>query len=368
MGGELDRAELVADPARDDDSLTGRPPLDDHSAAPVRGLTGTFPTLDRPIGRAHVCLMGVQPPGIAADAARKALPANQVARIGSMFLPRFRVRRAAARFLAALFVVLGLVGCSATPGATAPAATTPGATAPLAATPVATWPVSPEPLPEATSGSAEAGLTCGGRTFPASGLEAPTGAEKASGPEFDALRATLAKLASEFPGASGWSWRLAGRDASDATFLAQSNALEPPVWVSVEVTTGANGWQPGSMGQCNLRVVLSAEYGPASWALDPAFPAPTADTTELHLLVWEIACSSGSPATGRMSAPVIESTSSTVTITIGVRPLPAAPGTAFSCPMPKGTPASLRLAEPLGKRTLLDGGTVPPAPPSPAFG
>jgi hypothetical protein len=53
-----------------------------------------------------------------------------------------------------------------------------------------------------------------------------------------------------------------------------------------------------------------------------------------------------------------------VTITIGVRPLEVAPGTLLNCGGPPGTPASVRLSEPLGDRTLLDGGRVPPAPPS----
>lgn len=118
----------------------------------------------------------------------------------------------------------------------------------------------------------------------------------------------------------------------------------------------------------NPTSVMSPEFGPATWALDPAFPTPVADTSELRILVWERACSGGSPATGRISAPVVEYTSTAVTITIGVRPPEAAPGTAFGCPMPLGTPAILRLSEPLGRRTLLDGGIVPPAPPSPANG
>jgi hypothetical protein len=105
------------------------------------------------------------------------------------------------------------------------------------------------------------------------------------------------------------------------------------------------------------------QFGRAIWALDPAFVSPGSDATELHILVWEMACSSGSPATGRMSTPVIAYTATTVTITIGVRPL----GGPQACPGPPGTPATLRLAEPLGTRTLLDGGRVPPAPPSPAF-
>jgi hypothetical protein len=112
----------------------------------------------------------------------------------------------------------------------------------------------------------------------------------------------------------------------------------------------------------------SADFGPATWALDPAFPTPAADTSELHILVWERACSGGSLATGRISNPLVEYTSADVTITIGVRPLPVAPGQAMSCPGPPGTPASLRLSEPLGQRRLLDGGVLPPAPPRPLGG
>lgn len=108
---------------------------------------------------------------------------------------------------------------------------------------------------------------------------------------------------------------------------------------------------------------LAPEFGPATWALDPAFPAPGPTTDELHVLVWESTCSSGRPTTGRMSAPLIDAGPTTVTITIGVRPLSGLQG----CPGPPGTPALVKLTEPLGRRTLLDGGRVPPAPPTPAF-
>jgi hypothetical protein len=254
--------------------------------------------------------------------------------------------------LAIAIVLAGLVACTV---------------APAAATPLPTWPVSSEPLPMATSGLGDARATCGGRTFPASGLDAPTGAEHDAGPEFDALRATLTQFGSEFPVSAGWTWRLAGRDDTGAVFLAQTDAMGPPGWVSIEVAADASGWKPLNMGQCDPHLVLSPEFGPATWALDPAFPSPAPDSTELHLLVWEGDCSGGAPATGRMSAPVVGFTASTVTITIGVRPLPVPPGTALGCPLPPGTPASMELSEPVGHRTLLDGGHVPPAPPSPAF-
>lgn len=108
---------------------------------------------------------------------------------------------------------------------------------------------------------------------------------------------------------------------------------------------------------------IPADFGRATWALDPAFGAPSPTATELHLLVWERTCSSGRPTTGRMSAPVVEVSATTISITIGVRPLTDPP--LQTCPGPPGTPALIQLDAPLGDRTLLDGTTN--APPSPAF-
>jgi hypothetical protein len=106
---------------------------------------------------------------------------------------------------------------------------------------------------------------------------------------------------------------------------------------------------------------LPSGFGAASWAVDGAFPPPEASTTELHLLVWERACSGGAPASGRISAPVVAFGPTTVTITVGVRPLDVPAGYAVTCPGPPGTPAILRLSEPLRSRDLLDGGCTPPA-------
>src|SRR5258705_13468050 len=106
------------------------------------------------------------------------------------------------------------------------------------------------------------------------------------------------------------------------------------------------------MGGWVRRVVLSAESGPATGAPVPSFPAPAATTTQLHILVWEQACSGGSPATGRISAPVVEYAATSVTITLGVRPLQLAPGTAVTFPGPPRPPPTMTPAEPPGPRTL----------------
>lgn len=185
------------------------------------------------------------------------------------------------RLLAATLVLLGFSACS--PGASGPTGLqTAGAT-----TSPPTLPASPEPLPDATSPGTGAGLTCGGPTFPEAGLKAPIGAEKASGPEFDALRATLTAMASEFPGAASWSWRLVGQDATDTIFLAQTDSIEPNGMVAVDVSKGPNGWQPGNMGQGNLRVVRAADP-----RLDPDRGGPSGAPT-----------GAGAPASSKLVLP-----------------------------------------------------------------
>src|SRR5262245_20858338 len=136
--------------------------------------------------------------------------------------------------------------------------------------------------------------------------------------------------------------------AAVAGCSAASPATRPPWPVAPEVLPSATTGAP------------SSEYGKATRAIDSAYDKPGPATTALHILVWEIGCSGGSPTTGRMSAPFVAMDSSSVTITIGVRPLSGAQ----TCPGPRGTPALVNLPEPIGARTLLDGGTDPPAPPS----
>lgn len=247
--------------------------------------------------------------------------------------------------LGSVLVALAVAGCAQPAPATNPPSTGSAAS---------------EVLASPTSRMADARLTCGGQTFPITGLDAPTGAEKASGPEFDALRATLAKFVSEFPGSNDWTWRLAGRDETGAIFVAEVDAQARPGWAYVAIPLGAGGWSPGGMGQCSPVVVLSAEFGSAVWTLDPTFGTPAAGSTDLHILVWERSCSSGSLATGRMSLLAVEYAPPTVTIVVGVRPL----GGMQTCQSSPPAPALLRLAEPIGARALLDGGKWPPSPPS----
>jgi len=179
--------------------------------------------------------------------------------------------------------------------------------------------------------------------------------------EIQALEPALIRFGDAFPESSAWPWRLAGRDETGMLFLARTDAFGPPGWMDVEVEAVGDGWGHASMGQCDPRIVTSPDLGAAGWWPDPAYPAPDPDSTELHVLVVEQACASGSSAEGRIADPVIDDGPTSVTITIGVH---RAVGDQACLGNPP-TPFTIRLTEPLGDRTLLDGSHAPPVVPTP---
>jgi hypothetical protein len=77
-----------------------------------------------------------------------------------------------------------------------------------------------------------------------------------------------------------------------------------------------------------------------------------------RILVTESACAGGQPATGRVEEPLVIRERARVQVAIFVRPLDG-PST---CPSNPPTPYTVRLERPLGDRTLVDGGTIPPRP------
>lgn len=100
------------------------------------------------------------------------------------------------------------------------------------------------------------------------------------------------------------------------------------------------------------------EGGAATWALVPdADIGP--ETTEFTAMVTERACASGQSSADRIIGPDIDVTGDAVIVTFRVRPLPGAQ----ECPSNPPTSVSVRLTEPLGDRSLLDGGREPPREP-----
>ena len=99
-----------------------------------------------------------------------------------------------------------------------------------------------------------------------------------------------------------------------------------------------------------------ARVGPAAWWLDPAAAAPTAKSTTIRALVLEQACVGGKSPEGRVEPPTIEPSDTSVTVTFEIRRLPGAGDCIANTPFA----VELKLPEPLGSRTLLDGGSTPP--------
>lgn len=119
---------------------------------------------------------------------------------------------------------------------------------------------------------------------------------------------------------------------------------------------GSPTWMLTSLGDCALAVALPGA-GSATVGLDPDRPADPA-STEIPLLVTEMACNSGEDATGRIDVVALRETDTTVEVVIAVDPR----GGDATCPSNPPTPYTLTLDEPLGDRELLDASVMPPRP------
>jgi hypothetical protein len=95
----------------------------------------------------------------------------------------------------------------------------------------------------------------------------------------------------------------------------------------------------------------------SSWRLQPG-TIVTPERRVFRILVTELACAGGQPATGRIEEPLVIRERDRVQVAMFVRPV----GGPATCPSNPPTPYVLRLARPLGDRTLADGGTIPPRP------
>jgi hypothetical protein len=95
----------------------------------------------------------------------------------------------------------------------------------------------------------------------------------------------------------------------------------------------------------------------SSWRLRPG-TLLTPERRVLRILVTEVTCANGQPATGRVEEPLVIRERTRVQVAMFVRPLDG-PAT---CPSNPPTPYTVRLDRPLGDRTLADGGTIPPRP------
>jgi hypothetical protein len=253
------------------------------------------------------------------------------------------------------FVLTGLVsGCEA-------------ASSPGVSSPVPTHPASPPP--PARSGSApptgtdtgggldpewvtRPALTCGDnkRLFPPEALKGPGLAELGLDPASAVLRTTIGDTPNYL---SDQGWHRVLQSPDGVTFVAPGNAETP--WFEVTVGLFDGDLQPIIQGQCTLAIAAPAGVTFARWWLDPDAPPPTAESTQLAVLLREQACASGKPPTGRVLEPTVVTRADAIEVAIGIRKQGNA-----DCPGNPAHPMRLVLPEPIGARRLFDASVFPP--------
>jgi hypothetical protein len=186
--------------------------------------------------------------------------------------------------------------------------------------------------------------TCGRRPFPAEAISRPAIDIYTPGEEYRALRDSLTIYAELYGDLTNLGWLLVEQDDYGATFLADRG----DTWLEAPVLAGRDGWVPGPIDYCSPRPLTAKDGGSASLYLDPAYPVPGSETTELHVLVEERGCSSGSSPAGRLLPPTVQYRDDTVTVAVRVRGV----GGPATCQGNPRLPVVIELPEPLGDRAL----------------
>jgi hypothetical protein len=262
-------------------------------------------------------------------------------------------RAAAIALLIPLLAACGSTTASTNPSTSAPPSSSAAASGAATAVPT----VAPSAAATASAAPTAAGdiqlLACQptGPAFPVAALEGAAGTEQADNPAAAALRQFLGGPdGADLPANQ---WRELVRTKSQVLYGHDDPGGEADVIVMARAQLANSEWTIADSGQCHLRTWYANAYGiAADWKLSGKVAA---SATSFRALVTEFACASGKSASGRIGKPRIAYTNESVTITIGVRPLQ---GTQ-DCPGNPATPLTVRLSEPLGTRTLFNGGPYP---------
>jgi hypothetical protein len=154
-----------------------------------------------------------------------------------------------------------------------------------------------------------------------------------------------------------YDWFLAGQTEERLVLFGRYQGQVPPFVAPYAYATfyreeGAWGL-PYASGTCYL-TVSAPGYGGASWVTD-SDSRPDPESSELSIAIAERSCANGEPPEGRQIVPVVFPDSDRVTITVLVEPL----SSGATCPGNPWYPIVVGLGEPLGDRSLYDGGAVP---------
>jgi hypothetical protein len=203
---------------------------------------------------------------------------------------------------------------------------------------------------EPATGPRATRLTCAGApwaVFGPAALRRRAGYERRHGAAAAALRRVVKDLA-EDGGLPQRGWFVLARH-KDRILFADGRGTEV---TSVTLARRHGRWSFEMSGGCEPRAVRdglpAVHFRLAS--------APGASNV-VRLLVDDVGCSSGQGAGGRVLAPRVWLARDAVTLTVHVRPAKGVQ----TCPGAPPTPVDVVLPEPLGGRSVLDGGAVVPA-------
>lgn len=115
------------------------------------------------------------------------------------------------------------------------------------------------------------------------------------------------------------------------------------------------GWAVSGLSganDCDVRRVLPPGLNSVEWELDVEFPAPTSDSTELHVLVTELGCAGGREMGDQLLGPQVVETADAVRVAFAVIP---PEGSTQTCPGNPPAAVTVELSAPLGDREIRDG-------------
>lgn len=171
----------------------------------------------------------------------------------------------------------------------------------------------------------------------------------------DDARAAIDELANGETGveAAGWDtnfeWSIASRTDDELVLFGQGSGPDGPNYVDATFRMQEGAWRPSGWGGCNF-LVDAPGLGPAEVGLDPDRPIDRS-STEVPVLINELACASGNPPSDREVVPVVIETDDTVTLVVLVAPVEGF----AECPSNPSHPITVTLDRPLGDRQLIDG-------------
>jgi hypothetical protein len=190
--------------------------------------------------------------------------------------------------------------------------------------------------------------SCGGPGYPLSLFDEPPGAENGDNPASRALR-QLIRHPNGIETLPSKGWRRGGRESDRLDFVARRPGAPSGLFEVIFERDRSGEWSyTSSSHYCALEPYL-VDQRVGRWTLDPDFPDPQPDDTEIHVLAEGSYCASGQPP--RITSPMISFGHRRLVIASVENPPDGKFNTCEGTPPIKFT---FELESPIGERAVLD--------------